>query len=407
MAGGAGGACQAGGVTRTDDPRGFLRVAPAVAALAWGGNHFIPLMLMYRSIDGYDQVQVDLFLAVYVIGLVPGFLLAGTWSDRWGRRRIMLAGLPIGIAGSVILALGSSTIAGMCAGRFLSGVSVAVAMVVGSSWIKELSEASGQGQAGARRASITLSLGFGGGAGVAGVLAQWGPWPTILPYAVQIAATLVGLVVVLGAAETRQPDPSITAIIGDVRIRPAIRGVFLRRVLPIAPWIFGASALAFAVGPSLVTARTGHLDVAFATLATVITLGVGTSVQLAFAAIDRALHGRSGTVGVALAGIGAVILVAAALDSSIAAVLVAAPIFGAGYGLCMVAGLSAVQAMADGNDLAGLTAIFYSVSYAGFFLPMILAALAPVVGYLAAFVGVAVLCGVCAWVPLRRVSRAA
>ncbi|WP_170159837.1 MFS transporter [Frondihabitans australicus] len=394
-------------MTRTDDPRGFLRVAPAVAALAWGGNHFIPLMLMYRSIDGYDQVQVDLFLAVYVIGLVPGFLLAGTWSDRWGRRRIMLAGLPIGIAGSVILALGSSTIAGMCAGRFLSGVSVAVAMVVGSSWIKELSEASGQGQAGARRASITLSLGFGGGAGVAGVLAQWGPWPTILPYAVQIAATLVGLVVVLGAAETRQPDPSITAIIGDVRIRPAIRGVFLRRVLPIAPWIFGASALAFAVGPSLVTARTGHLDVAFATLATVITLGVGTSVQLAFAAIDRALHGRSGTVGVALAGIGAVILVAAALDSSIAAVLVAAPIFGAGYGLCMVAGLSAVQAMADGNDLAGLTAIFYSVSYAGFFLPMILAALAPVVGYLAAFVGVAVLCGVCAWVPLRRVSRAA
>lgn len=383
-------------MTNTTSPGAWLRVAPAVSAIAWGGNHFIPLMLMYRAVDGYDQVQVDLFLAVYVVGIVPGFILAGAWSDRWGRRRIMLAGLPISILASVILALGSDSIAGMCVGRFLSGVSVAVAMVVGSSWIKELSVAEGRGPQGARRSSIALSLGFGGGAGIAGVLAQWGPAPTILPYAVQIAACLVALVALVGAPETRQPDPAVTSLMGDIRIPRAIRPRFARGVVPVAPWIFGASALAFAVGPSLVTSRTGHLEVAFATLATVLALGVGTTVQLLFAPIDRLLRGRSATVGVVLTAIGAVILIAAAGRGSLAAVLIAAPVFGAGYGICMVSGLAAVQAMASPQDLAGLTAVFYSISYVGFFLPMILAALAPLAGYAAVLAAVAVVCLVCA-----------
>jgi hypothetical protein len=394
-------------VSGTSDPRAHLRVAPAVAAIAWGGNHFIPLMLMYRALDGYDQVEVDLFLAVYVVGIVPGFLFAGTLSDRWGRRSIMLAGLPVSIAGSVVLALSSDTITGMCVGRFLSGVSVAVAMVVGSSWIKELSVASGHGPAGAKRASIALSIGFGGGAGVAGVLAQWGPAPTLLPYAVQIAASLVALVVLLGAPETRSATPALASLVGDLGIPKPLRRRFARTVLPVAPWIFGASALAFAVGPSLVTANTGQLEVAFATLATIVTLGVGTAVQLLFTPIDRLLRGRSGTVGVVLAGVGALVLIPAADHGSVGAVLIAAPIFGAGYGISMVAGLGAVQAMADAHDLAGVTAVFYSISYAGFFLPMILAALAPHLGYPAVFASVAVLCGLCAAITLGRSQRPA
>lgn len=377
-------------------PRAWLRVAPAVTALAWGGNHFIPLMLMYRRIDGYDQLEVDLFLAIYVVGIVPGFLVAGAWSDRWGRRPILLAGLPIGVVASVILALFSDSIAGMCVGRFLSGISVAVAMVVGSSWIKELSTASGSGPAGAKRSSIALSLGFGGGAGIAGVLAQWGPAPTVLPFAVQIAASAAAFAVLLTATETRAPDPAVTSLIGDASIPRRLRSRFLRGILPVAPWIFGASALAFAVGPSLVTRRTGDLEVAFATLATVLTLGVGTGVQLLFGPVDRALRGRSATAGVILAAIGAMLLVPAALSSSPAAVLIAAPVFGAGYGICMVSGLSAVQAMADADDLAGVTAVFYAVSYSGFFLPMILAALAPAVGYGVALGAVAAVCLVCA-----------
>ena len=55
---------------------------------AWGGNHFSPLLLMYRQVDGYTAVQVNLFFAFYILGLIPGFLVAGPFSDEQGRKRL-------------------------------------------------------------------------------------------------------------------------------------------------------------------------------------------------------------------------------------------------------------------------------------------------------------------------------
>jgi hypothetical protein len=61
---------------------GWRLAAPAIAMTAWGGNHFSPLLPMYRQIDGYTAVEVNLFFAFYVLGLIPGFLLAGPFSVR-------------------------------------------------------------------------------------------------------------------------------------------------------------------------------------------------------------------------------------------------------------------------------------------------------------------------------------
>lgn len=46
---------------------------------------------------------------------------------------------------------------------------------------------------------------------------------------------------------------------------------------------------------------------------------------------------------------------------------------------------SEVQRIAGKDDLAGLTAVFYSVSYTGFFIPMAFRALAPYIGFTALF----------------------
>ena len=61
---------------------------PAMFCCGWGGNQFTPLLLLYRRDGGYSAVTVDLFLGAYVIGLVPGLLLAGALSDRHGRKPI-------------------------------------------------------------------------------------------------------------------------------------------------------------------------------------------------------------------------------------------------------------------------------------------------------------------------------
>lgn len=52
--------------------------------------------------QGFSQVQVDILLGAYVFGIVPGFALSGAWSDRYGRRPVLLAGLVLGILGSIV-----------------------------------------------------------------------------------------------------------------------------------------------------------------------------------------------------------------------------------------------------------------------------------------------------------------
>lgn len=41
-------------------------------------------------------------------------------------------------------------------------------------------------------------------------------------------------------------------------------------------------------------------------------------------------------------------------------------LMGMGYGLALVAGLSEVQRIVQADDLAGLTAVYYSVAYLAF-----------------------------------------
>ncbi|RFA21179.1 MFS transporter [Subtercola boreus] len=384
--------------------RDWLAVAPAMIVLGWGGNQFLPLLQLYRQVDGFSQVQVNILLAVYVLGIVPGFALSGSWSDRYGRKPVLLAGLILGMVGSAILATSGQELAGLGAGRFVSGLSVAAGMVVGTSWIKELSVRGGRAEAGARRASAVLTIGFGGGAGVGGALAQWAPFSQVLPYLVQIAASAVAFAVLLGATETRARQTGGPSLLGDLRVPKAARARFVGVVLPLAPWVFAAPALSFAVGPSLVGGATAGFAVGFATLVTVITLSFGWAAQFVSGPILGALRGRAGLVGAGLTAAGALLLIPAATSQQLGAVLLAAPVFGVGYGLAMVSGLTAVQAMAAPDDLAGLTAVYYSLTYAGFVLPAILAGLTAVAPMWMLLVATAAACTLCALVAARSLA---
>src|SRR5699024_11821710 len=130
-----------GGRVRRARIPAWLTVVPTGFVLAWGGNHFTPLLHVYETVGGYAPWQANLLLGMYVVGLIPGMLLAAGLSDRHGRRVVAVAGLAAAALASVLLAAGIGSFAVLCAGRVLAGIGVGVGMSVGSSWIKELSSA--------------------------------------------------------------------------------------------------------------------------------------------------------------------------------------------------------------------------------------------------------------------------
>ncbi|WP_280217040.1 MFS transporter [Nocardia neocaledoniensis] len=348
-------------------------VAAAIVAIAWGGNEFTPLLVMYKG-NGLPLTAVDLLLFYYVLGIVPALLIGGPLSDRWGRRPLMLPAPLIAAAGSLLLAIGAASVPMLAAGRMLCGVALGLAMAVGGSWVKELSQASAAGS-GARRSAMSLTAGFALGAGVAGLLAQWGPLPNSTAYLVNVALCLAAAVGLRRVPETvtRQPDPG--RFRDDLKIPAAGHRRFLRVAVPIALWLFTANATAYAVLPTLMLPRVQQAPIAFSALVTMVALGCGFLIQSVARRIDRPGTARAGVIALVLLTLGMVLAAWTAATLSVWVTLLAAVVLGSGYGIGLVAGLQQIERIAGPGDLAGLNAVFYSVSYLGFGVPAVLSAL--------------------------------
>ena len=373
-------------------------VAPAQFAMAWGGNHFTPLLQLYEQRGHYSQTDTNLLLGTYVFGLVPGLLLAAALSEHYGRRKLMIAGLSMSLLGSIVLALGFPVFWLLCAGRVFAGLGVGVAMSVGTSWMVELSRAphdrDATDAARVRRPALTMTLGFGIGAAVSGTLAQWAPWPTVLPYLVHITLCAFALPVLLLATET-SPLKHEGHWWAAIRVRSVRDRRFRRVVLPTAPWVFGSAGIAYALLPELVEHRLGSHVLIFATLLCVLTLGCAVLVQPRVPALAVRTRGHALTVGMAAIMVGVVLaLVSDALASPLIAVL-AAPVLGCGFGVSVVAGLGEIQRIAEPRELAGMTGVYYCLTYLGFLLPSVLSAFSGVASYPVLLAVVAGVCGLC------------
>lgn len=391
----------------------WLLVAAGMFAVAWGGNEFTPLLVMYRLEHGFSAVTVDLFLFAYVIGIVPALLICGPLSDRLGRRPVMLPATAVAAAGSILISLGADSAGVLFSGRVLSGVALGIGMAVGGSWVKELTalDPSASGGAGARRAAMSLTAGFALGAGVAGILAQWAPWPTHLAYLVHVGICVLAGIGMASVPETRAAVPAADRepLRKDLLIPAASHRRFLLVVVPLAPWVFGAASVAYAVLPSLMADSSGGYPIALSALMSVIALGSGFAIQAVGRKIDTPTHARGALVALAILVFGMLLAAWAASVLTIAAALIAAAVLGCGYGMALVSGLQEVQRIAGPDDLAGLTAVFYSLTYLGFAIPAILSALTEqwpgVVTYPVIFVFGSVLAALC-WVFVRTRSRA-
>ncbi|ROP64053.1 MFS transporter [Curtobacterium sp. PhB115] len=378
----------------------WVAVWGAVFVCSWGGNQFSPLLLMYEGREHYSSVVVNVFLGVYVLGLAPALLVAGSLSDRHGRRPLMLAGIVSAVIGSGLLALGPFGPVFLAVGRLFSGVTVGIAMAVGNSWVKELSQGrfdpSADAGSGARRASLAFTLGSASGALVAGLIAQWGPIPEVLPFLVHIAVAAPFAVVVWRTPETNRRGGVPGPWWRQLAVPSAGHKRFTRVVLVTAPWIFGSAAIGYGYLPTRIAGATGTWGLVFATAATVVALGVSSAVQPLAARINSLVSARGLLTALACMTAGIAVVVVAIQLQSVVIGLVANVVIGVGIGIALVSSLLEVQRIAGSRDLAGLTGVFYAAAYAGFLAPAVIAAVASVVA-LPVILWVVVGLGVASW----------
>jgi MFS family permease len=359
-------------------------LAPAAVLLGtgWGSNQFTPMLLIYSHRLGLATGTLEAMFGFYALGLIPGLLLTGPLSDAYGRRAVVIPAAALSLLATLVLIAGGRSVALLFAGRLLAGVSSGAAFAAGTAWLREMSLppfGTADPDQAARRAVISMTAGFAAGPLVAGLLAQWVPGSTVVPYLPHLALMILVTLSLLAVPETASRGTHRRAALPLAQMRSAS---FRRVVAPMAPWVFATPAVAFALLPSVVGAGHATDGVALTAAIASLTAVAGVSIQPLARRLDRhPSEHRAGLTGLLVAAAG---LALAALTAQLRELWLLVPCaitLGCAYGLCLVAGLLRVQRIADARSLAGLTAVFYTVTYLGFSAPYLIALARPAAGY--------------------------
>ena len=360
----------------------WLAAAAALLGAGWGSNQFTPMLLVYGDSLGLGTGTAEALFGFYALGLIPGLLLAGPLSDARGRRPMVLASAWFSLLASLTLIAGHDSIPVLFAGRLLAGVGSGAAFGAGTAWLRELSSppfGAAEARSTARRAAVAMTLGFALGPIVTGLLAQWGPARQVVPYLPHLAIMIVVLLLVRRAPET-VPSSGRTV---PWRFPSGARARRFRRVVvPMAPWVFTAPAVAFALLPSIVGAGSATDGIALTATITMLCALAGVMVQPLARRADGGDAGvRAGVVGLLVLAAGLGLAALSVGEARIWLLVPTAIVLGSAYGLCLVAGLVEIQRIAEPRALAGLTSVYYALTYLGFAAPYLFSVAAHLIGY--------------------------
>jgi hypothetical protein len=193
----------------------------------------------------------------------------------------------------------------------------------------------------------------------------------VLPYLIHVALVAVGLTLAVRLPETVDlAHPSRT---GPERAptAPLIRkgdGLLVLTVLaPVAVCVYAFPSTIINAVPLLVELPYG--GVAVTGVLAGVTLGAGTVV----AGLQRRFGPWTAVVGTALGTAGFAAAAAFATTGAPVWLIAAAPLLGAGGGLCLAAGLTLTARLAAPGRLGALTSLFLACAYIGFAAPFVMA----------------------------------
>ncbi len=352
--------------TSPETPRLLRRLTLALAAVAFSTQSPSPILLFYTRELGLSATELTVFFTVYAAGLLPALLLGGPFSDRRGRRTVVVPVVALCVVSQ--LALLSAAVLGepgLFVGRVLQGLTSGAVFTVGTVWMRELAGPS-RGSAAAMRAGAAMAVGFAFGPLVSGTLVQWAPAPKVLGFVVPILLLFMAFWLVQGLPETMTHQRPGRLQIG---VPPGAGRAFGWYLLPAGLLVYTYAVLGLTIFP-LQIARAGFGAPIF--LTGVCALLVQGSAALATGPARRLGPATCGWLSALLAALGAGLGYLAVQPGGWAWLLPSSLLIGVGEGLALTAGVIVCDLVAPPTRRGGLLSAFYIVVYAGFTVPTLL-----------------------------------
>jgi len=175
-------------------PAPSLTLLAAVTALGFCALHMVvPALPLLATAFDESPAQVQLVLTLYLAGIAGGQLVYGPLSDRFGRRPVLIAGLVLFLAGTLLCGLAWS-LAALIFGRVLQACGACAGIVLGRAIIRDVYER----EAAARGLAIVMmamSLAPGISPAIGAYLAEWVDWRAIFAVLGILGAIVLALTV--------------------------------------------------------------------------------------------------------------------------------------------------------------------------------------------------------------------
>src|SRR5579875_1869425 len=171
---------------------GFWTSGFVVAVVMAGSSVVSPLYDVYQATWHFSAITLTAIFAVYVAALLAVLLVAGTLSDRVGRRPMMAVAMlaEAAAAGAFLSAHG---VGALYAGRLLQGVATGAGVGTAGAALIELQPSHRPALGGTVNAGGSMAALAVGALG-ASALVQYGPAPTRLVFWLLLAASLLAVV---------------------------------------------------------------------------------------------------------------------------------------------------------------------------------------------------------------------
>jgi MFS transporter, DHA1 family, solute carrier family 18 (vesicular amine transporter), member 1/2 len=318
-----------------------------------------PLLPLIQERTGASDAEVGIALAAYAVPIALLSLPLGRAADRFGRRALLILGLLVVAAGSVLIAE-SRSLELLIAARVIQGIGSA------ASWISALALVSDTAPPGRRGESIGAALAATGVGSIAGP-ALGGVAADVLSYeapfliVAAIALALVGAAVALLPAGVKRSRPAAPALAVVVRTLRAGHAIWAAAITLVSAGVLG---LVEVVAPLDLDERLGLSASAIGLL-----FAASIAVDAASSPLGGRWGDRRGRLGPAVAGMGvtAVSIALLAVLPGVVGAVIGLAVYGAGFALAFSAAVPWLDEAFEERERGlgyGVQNLLYAAGYA-------------------------------------------